>query len=82
MTTTTDTIHLRALIRTAQTEQEIQPLIREWLRNLHHGPLTASTVPLWYNMEFDSLIRYEWYLSHRMILVYNEQGTISLFVKE
>lgn len=78
--TATDTIHLRALIRTAKTEQEIQPLLNEYFRSPRSN-LSNADVPMFYLMGLDSLIRYEWYLSHRMILIDNEQG-ISLFVRE
>jgi hypothetical protein len=80
MTQTTDTAHLLTLIHTATTDDDLQPLIREFLRG-NHGQLCESHVPAWYSFGFDSAIRFAWHLSHKMALRLDENG-ISLFVKE
>lgn len=79
--TITDTLHLKALIHEAETEEQIQPLIREFLRSPAHGQLTAQTVPAWYSHGFDSKLRWDWYLAHRMILIWDGKR-LDLFVKE
>jgi hypothetical protein len=81
MTTTQDRDELLARISVSVTENEIQPLVREWLRG-NYGQLTGAIVPAWYEHDFDSKLNYDRFVALRMVLFCDDIWGIALYISE
>jgi hypothetical protein len=87
--TTTDTAHLRALLKIAKTAEEVSDLLREFFKDKNNGAPKPSDIPMFYEYEMDSALELDLFLCRKMELVHifipgklRDLSDLSLYVVE